>query len=263
MSKGNNTMETQDKNYFNVEVFGDYFVAGSEGNIIRSFGFITLKMRVWDNCQNLSRFHIIPNLLREADPEFQNMRKCVVTKVSTSDGEPVYNIPLAFMSREDIAKEVKSNKIPLRCDMCNDIIELRKKLRFARSNPVEFAKQESKRIKSYSKIDDAMVLNKDVFAKIRERGKELLAGKIKLPKDAVISDEDYKCALEERNKEQKKADASLAELPKHFRPTETQIKQRTADAERVDVEAGLTLPPVQVENPNENKEVDEKDAFDL
>jgi len=224
-------METQDKNYFNVEVFGDYFVAGSEGNIIRSFGFITLKMRVWDNCQNLSRFHIIPNLLREADPEFQNMRKCVVTKVSTSDGEPVYNIPLAFMSREDITKEVKSNKIPLRCDMCNDIVELRKKLRFARSNPTEFAKQEAKRAKSFSKIDDAMILNKDVFSKIREKGKELLAGKIKLPKGAVISDE----AFEKIEKEKK------------------QVQQ----------EADVELPEVKVENPNENREENEEDAFNI
>ena len=207
-----------DKNYFNVEVFGDYFVAGSEGNVIRSFGYITLRMRVWDNCQNLARFHIIPNLLREADPEFQNMRKCVVTKVSTSDGEPVYNIPLAFMSREDIALEVKSNKIPLRCDMCNDIIELRKKLRFARSNPAEFAKQESKRIKSYSKIDDAMILNKDVFAKIKEKGKELLAGKI--PR------------------------RTFADIP-------------FADKVKED------LPEVKVENPNENRDEDETDAFDL
>ena len=177
--------KTNDKNYFNVEVFGDYFVAGAEGNVIRSFGYVTLRMRVWDNCQNLARFHIIPNLLREADPEFQNMRKCVVTKVSTSDGEPVYNIPLAFMSREDITREVKSNNIPLRVDMCNDIIELRKKLRFARSNPAAFAKQESKRIKSYSKIDDAMVLNKDVFSKIREKGKDLLSGKIAKTKDLI------------------------------------------------------------------------------
>ena len=195
-------MSTEDKNYFNVEVFGDYFVAGSEGNVIRSFGYITLRMRVWDNCQNLARFHIIPNLLREADPEFQNMRKCVVTRVSTSDGGPVYNIPLAFMSREDIALEVKSNKIPLRCDMCNDIIELRKKLRFARSNPTEFAKQEAKRVKSYSKIDDAMVLNKDVFAKIREKGKELLAGKIKSEPGV----------LERKTIEDFKADAALPKV---------------------------------------------------
>ena len=210
-------------NYFNVEVFGDYFVAGSEGNVIRSFGYVTLKMRVWDNCQNLARFHIIPNLLREADPEFQNMRKCVVTKVSTSDGEPVYNIPLAFMSREDIALEVKSNKIPLRCDMCNDIIELRKKLRFARSNPAEFAKQESKRIKSYSKIDDAMILNKDVFSMIKEKGKELLAGKIARPK---------------------------------------KIKDDNIDSVQPQ-EVDTNLPPVKVENPNGNREKDEKGAFDL
>ena len=212
-----------DKNYFNVEVFGDYFVAGTEGNVIRSFGYITLRMRVWDNCQNLARFHIIPNLLREADPEFQNMRKCVVTKVSTSEGQPVYNIPLAFMSREDIAMEVKSNKIPLRCDMCNDIIELRKKLRFARSNPAEFAKQESKRIKSYSKIDDAMILNKDVFAKIRERGKELLAGKIE--QKPFTAKEDI---IQEANK------TVIPDLPK-----------------------------VKIENPNNNREESETDAFDL
>ncbi len=230
-------MSTEDKNYFNVEVFGDYFVAGSEGNVIRSFGYITLRMRVWDNCQNLARFHIIPNLLSEADPEFQNMRKCVVTKVSTSDGGPVYNIPLAFMSREDIALEVKSNKIPLRCDMCNDIIELRKKLRFARSNPKEFAKQEAKRAKSFSKIGDAMDLNKDVFAKIRERGKELLAGKIPIPK-------------QEPGKIIRKTFAPV--LPK-----------QTSEDRREACIADGKLPEVQVENPNEDREDDEVDAFSL
>ncbi len=236
-------METteDDKNYFNVEVFGDYFVAGTEGNVIRSFGYVTLRMRVWDNCQNLARFHIIPNLLRDADPEFQNMRKCVVTKVTTSDGQPVYNIPLAFMSREDIALEVKSNNIPLRVDMCNDIIELRKKLRFARSNPQEFAKQEAKRTKSFSKIDDAMVLNKDVFSKIRNKGKDLLSGKIinmeppagmqvtQLPTAAqMIAEETEKAKKQKQN-------------------------QRTIDK----------YPEVQVENPNENKEKDEVDEFSL
>ena len=240
--KRNNTMSNEnveDKNYFNVEVFGDYFVAGTEGNVIRSFGYITLRMRVWDNCQNLARFHIIPNLLREADPEFQNMRKCVVTKVSTYDGSPVYNIPLAFMSREDIAMEVKSNKIPLRCDMCNDIIELRKKLRFARSNPAEFAKQEAKRSKSFSKIDDAMILNKDVFAKIKDRAKDLLAGK----------------------------------LPKNFVPNHTQqmimddnIAQDTSGPV-IKIESTAPdnphMPKVQVENPNENKEENEVDEFQL
>ena len=224
-----------DRDYFNVEVFGDYFVAGTEGNVIRSFGYITLHMRVWDNCQNLARFHIIPNLLREADPEFQNMRKCVVTRVSTSDNKPVYNIPLAFMSREDIAMEVKSNNIPLRCDMCNDIIELRKKLRFARSNPQEFAKQESKRIKSYSKVDDAMILNKDVFAKIRERGKELLVGKIKETKKRLIP--------------QPITDPPVAD--KDNRP----ININTSGIQE--------LPEVQVENKNENKEPSEVDEFDL
>ncbi len=220
-----------DKDYFNVEVFGDYFVAGTEGNVIRSFGFITLRMRVWDNCQNLARFHIIPNLLREADPEFQNMRKCVVTKVTTSDREPVYNIPLAFMSREDIAREVKSNKIPLRCDMCNDILELRKKLRFARSNPVEFAKQESKRAKSFSKIDDAMILNKDVFSKIREKGKELLAGKIKhLPVGS---------------------------------PLPIPVKAGAIQIESTPLARDTNLPEVKVENPNENRDEDAKGAFDL
>ena len=229
-----------DKDYFNVEVFGDYFVAGSEGNVIRSFGYITLRMRVWDNCQNLARFHIIPNLLREADPEFQNMRKCVVTKVTTSDGEPVYNIPLTFMSREDIALEVKTNKIPLRVDMCNDIIELRKKLRFARSNPTEFAKQESKRIKSYNKIDDAMILNKDVFAKIREKGKELLAGKIKrreFSPDTTIP------SLPEQTAEERK----------HADEMEEKQVQRTIDK----------FPEVQVENLNDNREDNETDAFSL
>ncbi len=226
---------TENKDYFNVEVFGDYFVAGTEGNVIRSFGYVNLRMRVWDNCQNLARFHIIPNLLREADPEFLNMRKCVVTKVNTSDGKPVYNIPLAFMSTEDIAMEVKTNNIPLRCDMCNDIIELRKKLRFARSNPLEFEKQEAKRIKSYSKIDDAMVLNKDVFAKIREKGKELLAGKIK---------------------ELKPGKDNLAYLP----TSEAIQTQRETDAF---LAGEAVLPPVKVENPNENKEEDETDAFDL
>ncbi len=224
-------METEDKNYFNVGVFGDYFVAGTEGNVIRSFGYITLRMRVWDNCQNLARFHIIPNLLREADPEFQNIRKCVVTKVSTSDGEPVYNIPLAFMSREDIAMEVKSNKIPLRVDMCNDIIELRKKLRFARSNPTEFAKQESKRIKSYNKIDDAMVLNKDVFAKIREKGKDLLSGKIE-HKPFVGVGGTQQVAKEDITQEANKTVVSV-------------------------------LPEVKIENPNDNKEPSETDVFNL
>lgn len=228
------TPVNQDKNYFNVEVFGDYFVAGTEGNVIRSFGYITLRMRVWDNCQNLARFHIIPNLLREADPEFQNMRKCVVTKVTTSDGEPVYNIPLAFMSREDIAMEVKSNKIPLRCDMCNDIIELRKKLRFARSNPAEFTKQESKRIKSYSKIDDAMVLNKDVFAKIREKGKELLSGKIAKNEDEFM--EHVHDVVDRTNH-------SLANPA--VQPN------------------GDDLPPVKVENQNDNREETEVDEFQL
>ena len=232
------TTTTEDKNFFNVEVFGDYFVAGSEGSVIRSFGYITLKMRVWDNCQNLARFHIIPSLLREADPEFQNMRKCVVTKVSTSDNQPVYNIPLAFMSREDIAMEVKSNSIPLRVDMCNDIIELRKKLRFARSNPQEFAKQEAKRTKSFNKIDDAMVLNKDVFAKIKEKGKDLLAGKIAEAKETF----------------QPSMPLQTAEQREHAEKMEREQNQ---------VREGTPLPEVLVENINDNKEENETDEFSL
>lgn len=227
----------QDKNYFNVEVFGDYFVAGAEGNVIRSFGYITLRMRVWDNCQNLARFHIIPNLLREADPEFQNMRKCVVTKVSTADGKPVYNIPLAFMSREDIALEVKSNNIPLRVDMCNDIIELRKKLRFARSNPKEFAKQEAKRARSFSKIGDAMLLNADVFAKIRERSKDLLTGKID-------------------------NSGEIAQGKRTFQSSEPMLSQEQIEKKIAD-NAKQDLPAVQIENKNENKMEDEVDEFSL
>ena len=223
-----------DKNYFNVEVFGDYFVAGAEGNVIRSFGYITLRMRVWDNCQNLARFHIIPNLLREADPEFQNMRKCVVTKVSTSDGSPVYNLPLAFMSREDIAMEVKSNNIPLRVDMCNDIVELRKKLRFARSNPQEFAKQESKRAKSFSKIEDAMTLNADVFSKIKDKNRDSLSGKI--------------------------ASEAISKAKETFSPS---VPQTAGVIQEVVEPTGETLPSVQVQNPNENKDESEVDEFSL
>ncbi len=237
-------MET-DKNYFNVEVFGDYFVAGTEGNVIRSFGYVTLRMRVWDNCQGLARFHIIPNLLREADPEFQSMRKCVVTKVSTADGSPVYNLPLAFMSREDIAMEVKSNKIPLRVDMCNDIVELRKKLRFARSNPAEFAKQEAKRSKSFSKIDDAMILNKDVFAKIKDKNKDTLAGK--LPKNF------------KPNPVQQRIIDDIAEAKKTFSPSQPQ----QIIIESTPLPRDTNLPPVQVENPNDNREENEVDEFQL
>ncbi len=158
-----------DKQYFNVEIFGDYFVSTSEGNVVRPFGPVVLRMRLWQQCQSLARFHIVPNLLRKADPEFRDIRRCIVLGVKTADNGVVYGLPIKFMSLEQITLEIKSNSIPLLVDMYPDIIQLRNKLYMARENPEKFKKQEQRSIQSFSKIGDALELNADVFKKVAQQ----------------------------------------------------------------------------------------------
>ncbi len=157
----------ENKNYFNVDVFGDYFVAGASGNTVKPFPRVTLRLPVWENCQNLVRKHILPKLLRDADSGFASMRKCIVEQVTTPDGQQVHGLPLVFMSRTQIDMEARSKGIPLRVDMYPDIIDLRGKLRKARADIEKFKKEEIRHSAAYNKIGDAMAMNEHVFDSLR------------------------------------------------------------------------------------------------
>jgi hypothetical protein len=87
-------METNktDNNYFNVWVFGDYYLSTSMGNVVKPFGPVPLRMRTWDSCQMLARKHVLPNLILKADPEFKSIRKCIVFGVKTADDQPVFGL---------------------------------------------------------------------------------------------------------------------------------------------------------------------------
>lgn len=166
------TKPEQDLDYYKVEVFGDYFTSTAEGGVVRPFGPVTLKMRDWHNCQNLARSHVLPTLLRKADVEFKQIRRCIVVGVMTYDDHPVHNLPIAFMSREQITLECRSNKIPLRTEMYIDIIKLRGKLKFARLDPVKFAKAEAKNTEAFARVGDALELNANVFSDIARANAE-------------------------------------------------------------------------------------------
>ena len=176
--------EAEDKNYFNVDVFGDYFVAGASGNTVKPFPMVTMKLPVWENCQNILRRHVLPTLLKKVDPGFASMRLCVVEQVTTSDGEQVYGIPLTFMSRSQIATEARSKGFPLRVDMYPNIVDLRGKLRKARANPDKFKKEEMRHASAYGKIGDALNLNKDVFSRLKAKSDEQY-GANKMPPEVL------------------------------------------------------------------------------
>ena len=165
----NQNENKNDTNFYNVEVFGDYFVSTAEGNMLRPFGPVKLKMRIWQSCQSLARFHILPNLLRKVDPEFGDIRRCIVLGVTTHDNNAVHGLPIKFMDRKQIAMEAKSNNIPLRVDMYPDIIKLRQKLHLARTDRDRFNKGEQRYIRAYEKIGDALDLNANIFDEIVKR----------------------------------------------------------------------------------------------
>lgn len=159
----------QDKNYYNVEVFGDYFTSTAQGNVVKPYGPIFLKMRSWESAQRLARFNILPVLLQRADTEYKSIRLCKVLSIKTHDLKPVFGLPLKYMDRNQIELECKSQGFPLRSDMYPDIIELRQKLKFARENPDKFREREQKSIQAYAKVGDAIELNAHVFDNIIEQ----------------------------------------------------------------------------------------------
>ena len=169
--KKHDAVET-DLNYYNVSVFGDYFVSTSTGNVVKPFGILTLKLREWNNAQALLRYHILPKLIMDVDPEYRDMRRCIVLGIKGSNGRFVQGIPLKFMSREQIQEECTTKRIPLRCDMYTDITKLRNKLRKAREDISKFISQERKNIDAFDKIGDAFELNADVLNNIKRMNAE-------------------------------------------------------------------------------------------
>ncbi len=157
----------KDEDYFNIEVFGDYFTSTAQGNVVRPFGPVFLKMRRYESCQSLARFHLLPKLIGDVDPEFKQMRRCIVLGVKTHDFKPVHRLPMKLMSRDQIALECRSQHIPLRVDMYNDILELRNKYRMAVNDPDRFKKEEQKHIRAFDKLGDAFTLNAKTFDDIK------------------------------------------------------------------------------------------------
>jgi hypothetical protein len=164
--------EHQDQRYYNVEIFGDYFTSTSMGNVVKPYGPIVLKMRDWTSCQMLARKHVLPTLLKDADPEFKDIRRCIVYGVKTMDNNPVHGLPIRFMSREQIIMEASDNNILLKAEIYPDIIELRKKLYLARTNPEKFKEQEKQNIRAFDRIGDALGLNANVFDDIKSSPKQ-------------------------------------------------------------------------------------------
>ena len=182
-----------DKEYFNVEVFGDYFVSTAQGNVVRPFGPAFLKMRRWESSQTLARFHVLPKLIHDVDAEFKEIRRCIVVSITDAGGNPVHGLPIAFMSRDQIAMEARSKGFPLNVDMYNDIITLRSKLRTARANPDQFRKNEQRFIKSYARVGDAMELNKNVFTNLVNEQKVAKDDEVNLVNNAGTGVYQNKC----------------------------------------------------------------------
>ena len=158
--------DKQEQQYFNIDVAGDYFTPGENGNSVKFFGPLTVKMVTWQNCQSLAMHHLMPALLGKADPTFARIRRCVVLGVKTMHGKFVMGLPIKFMSREQIAVECKDQGYPILVDMYPDITKLRSKLHFARKDPDKFKEKECRAVQAFHKIGNAMDLNKDVFDEI-------------------------------------------------------------------------------------------------
>lgn len=260
-----------DNNYYNVDVCGDYFVATSEGNSIRPFGVVTLKMRIWHDCQSLCMFHLVPALLSKSDTEFKKIRRCVVIGVKTHDGQMVHGLPIKFMSREQIAMEVKSNNIPLRVDMYNDIIKLRSRLHDARRDPDKFKQQEQRSIQAFCKIGDAIDLNADVFKLVAEShassdhvnllNKE---NSLKVPVQSGVTDlEKENAELKHQLAQQHSTTIAVAaptaeQIAAAVEVDASQSDEDTKPATKI-VVTGNNLPDVIVEDPN----VTDEDEFNL
>ena len=158
--------EKQEQQYFNIDVAGDYFTPGENGNSVKFFGPLTVKMVTWQNCQSLAMHHLMPALLAKADPTFARIRRCVVLGVKTMHGKFVMGLPIKFMSREQIAVECRDQGYPIVVDMYPDITKLRSKLHFARKDPDKFKEKEHRAVQAFHKIGNAIDLNKDVFDSI-------------------------------------------------------------------------------------------------
>lgn len=183
--------ELINKDYFNVEVFGDYFTSTAQGNVLKPFGPVYLKMRSWESAQRLARFNILPVLLIKADPEFKSIRLCKIISVKGPDMKPVYGLPVKYMDRDQIEMECKSKGIPLRADMYSDIVELRGKLSFARENPKKFKDIEQRHIQAYSKIGDALEMNANIFTDLLEKNKGVdLLNKSLQPETEITKNDD-------------------------------------------------------------------------
>ena len=149
-------------------MFGDYFVSSSQGNVVRPFGPATIQMRTWESCQSLARHHLLPKLLRDADAEFKDIRRCIVLGVRTSTGGEVHGLPLKYMSKEQIKAECESQNSPLLIDMYPDIIRLRQALHEVRKDPKAFEIKERRHIAAFNKIGDAISMNANVFTGIAD-----------------------------------------------------------------------------------------------
>ena len=150
--------------HYNVTVIGDYFSRiGGGTEAVRRFGPLTLKLPRWEKCQGLCRTHILPELLRKADPTMTQIRQCHVLEIRTSQNELVHGLPIQLMSRGQIIQQVKQNNMTLIPEMYPDITILRSKFRKARHNRDEFEKQEKVSAKTFATVKEAMAMNQDLY----------------------------------------------------------------------------------------------------
>ena len=151
-------------NYYNVKVIGDFFKSiGGGAEAVGRFGPLVLKLPRWEHCQGFCRTHILPELIRKADPTFTQIRQCFVLEIKTSQGELVQGLPIQLMSREQIIQQIEQNHVKMIPEMYPDISVLRSKFRRAKNNRDEFEKQEKVSAKTFSTVRDTMALNRDLY----------------------------------------------------------------------------------------------------
>ena len=152
------------KPYYNVTVIGDYFNRiGGESEAVRRYGPLTLKLPRWEHCQGMCRTHILPELLRKADPTFTQIRQCHVLEIRTGQGELVQGLPIQLMSRKQIVQQIQQNNMTLIPEMYPDIAILRSKFRRAKNNREEFEKQEKVSAKTFATVKEAIAMNQDLY----------------------------------------------------------------------------------------------------
>lgn len=189
-----------EKNFFLVQLVGEYFIKSGTENMLRSFD-IELKLPKWQHALSMARNHVLPPLMSEKDPGFNGIRRCIILQVKTKDGHDVAGLPFSMQNRDQLQDFVDSQGIMLDTRMYPDIIKLRKRVEFAKHNPGKFKKQEVGKQRSYATISEALSLNTDVLAKVQKVDIDVQAkatpqesaGGIKV----VISDEALSAATQE------------------------------------------------------------------